>query len=369
MRNIATALLSGGALLLTGCDSNGSAEEVPQSPEIEPGEAQKQLEPGEPEVVATGLEVPWGLDFLPDGDALVTERDTARVLRVAPDGDTQEVGSIEDVQPGGEGGLLGLAVSPAFNEDAVVYLYYTSDTDNRVVRAAYDEASGLGEPEVVLDGIPKAGNHNGGRIAFGPDGMLYIGTGDAAQEVLAQDTDSLAGKILRVTPEGEPAADNPFGNHVYSYGHRNVQGLAWEGDLLFAAEFGPDADDEVNLIEPGGNYGWPDVTGIAGQEDPIDPVITWEDVSVASPSGAAVAGGSLWVAALRGGRVWRAPLGNGDADTPVGEPEDLYAGEFGRLRSIVPTPEGNVLWLATSNRDGRGDPENDDDRILRVPLG
>ncbi|CAL9475119.1 hypothetical protein SUDANB121_02933 [Nocardiopsis dassonvillei] len=320
----------------------------------------------EPRVHATGLEVPWGVASLPDDSVLVTERDSGEVVRVAGDGGTETVGTVEGVSPGGEGGLLGLAVDPAFPNEPYVYVYFTSGSDNRIARLEYDRQEGLTGQETVLDGIPSAGNHNGGRIAFGPDGFLYVGTGDAGDPSLSQDRDSLGGKILRITEEGEPAEDNPFGDHVYSYGHRNVQGLAWDEDgRLYATEFGQNEWDEVNLIEPGGNYGWPEVEGEGGGDGYVDPLVTWT-TEEASPSGAAVAGGSLWVAALRGARLWEVPL---TGDGGVGEPTAHFTGEYGRLRTVVATSEGDSLWLSTSNRDGRGDPAEEDDRLLAVPLG
>ncbi|WP_017624677.1 PQQ-dependent sugar dehydrogenase [Nocardiopsis chromatogenes] len=334
------------------------------------GEQGRPVPPGEPETVATGLEVPWAVAFLPDGSALVGERDSARVLRVGADGEGEgeEVGTVDGVSPGGEGGLLGLAVAPEADEDGGdVYAYYTADTDNRIVRMPYTPDSGLGEQEVIADGIPKARFHNGGRIEFGPDGMLYAGTGDAGQSGLSQDTDSPAGKILRMTADGEPAPDNPFDNLVYSYGHRNVQGLAWHGDVLLATEFGQDTWDEVNAVRPGGDHGWPEVEGEGGGEGRVDPLVVWRPPE-ASPSGAAVAAGSLWVAALRGERLWRLPL-TGDPRDPVGEPEAVFTGEFGRIRDVAAEPGGKAVWIATSNRDGRGDPAADDDRIIRIPLG
>ncbi|KOX13996.1 sorbosone dehydrogenase family protein [Nocardiopsis sp. NRRL B-16309] len=323
-------------------------------------------EPGEPTDLATGLEVPWGVGFLPDGSALVTERDSAEVEHVAADGTVTGAGRVEGVVPGGEGGLLGLAMDPEFPEDPYVYVYYTARSDNRISRIEYDaDENELGEADVILDGLPKAGNHNGGRIAFGPDDLLYVGTGDAAQGALAQDTDSLAGKILRITDDGEPAEGNPFDNRVYSYGHRNVQGLAWDADgRLYATEFGSDERDEINLIEPGANYGWPEVEGPGGGDEYTDPLLTWSPAE-ASPSGAAIAGGALWVAALRGERLWRVPL---DGEGGLGEPESSYEGDYGRLRTVVTEPGGGALWLTTSNLDGRGSPQEGDDRILRVPL-
>ena len=321
---------------------------------------------GEPRVHATGLEVPWGAAVLPDGSVLVAERDSGEVVRVAEDGTVATVGSVDGVSPGGEGGLLGLAVDPAFPNEPYVYVYFTSSSDNRIARLEYDPQEGLTGQETLLDGIPAAGNHNGGRIAFGPDGFLYAGTGDAGDPSLSQDRDSLGGKILRITTEGEPAGDNPFGNAAYSYGHRNVQGLAWDEEgRLYATEFGQDEWDEVNLIEPGGNYGWPEVEGEGGGDGFVDPLVTWT-TDEASPSGAAVAGGSLWVASLRGARLWEVPL---TGDGGVGEPTAHFTGEYGRLRTVVVTSEGDALWLSTSNRDGRGDPVEEDDRLFLVPLG
>jgi glucose/arabinose dehydrogenase len=304
--------------------------------------------------IATGLRAPWGLAFLPDGTALVTERDTARLLSVDRDGRVSEVQKLQEVRPGGEGGLLGVAVSPQYASDRWVYLYYTAASDNRIVRLH------LGQPpQPILTGIPKAGNHNGGRIAFGPDGMLYAGTGDAGQRDRAQDRGSLGGKILRITPEGRPAPGNPFGDSpVFSYGHRNVQGLAWDANgRMFAAEFGQNRYDELNLIEPGHNYGWPVIEGVGRDERFTDPIATWS-TDEASPSGIAVAGDRVYVACLRGQRLYR-------IGTDGSRPEALLARAYGRLRAVAAAPDGS-LWVLTSNRDGRGSPKRDDDRILRV---
>ncbi|PDP85599.1 glucose sorbosone dehydrogenase [Glycomyces fuscus] len=373
-----TASLLGALVLLAGCGARRDATDgAPRDGagatdgQEEPGGRgdPADADPGRPEEVATGLEVPWGLAFLPDGSALVSQRDSAEVVRVSPDGSVAGVGTVEGVAPNGEGGLLGLAVDPGFPEEPYVYAYHTADSDNRISRLEYDPENGgggFGEAEVVLDGIPSASHHNGGRIEFGPDGLLYVGTGDAGRESLSQDTDSLGGKILRITADGDPAPDNPFGNPVYSYGHRNVQGLAWDEEgNLYATEFGQNAFDEVNLIEPGDNYGWPEVEGTGGGDEYVDPLLTWSPAE-ASPSGAAVAGGSLWVAALRGERLWEVPLTGGGG---VGEPVDHHQGEYGRLRTVVTVPGGDELWLTTSNLDGVGDPSDGDDRVLRVPLG
>lgn len=357
-----TLSLLGVALLVGACsttDTNGSGSGG------QPGDGATGSEGlGQPETLATDLDVPWGIDFLPDGSALVAQRDSAVVAHVTPEGQVTEAGTIEGVRHGGEGGLLGLAVDPDFPEQPHVYVHHTTDTDNRVSRVEYDSGT-LGASEVILDGIPAANTHNGGRIAFGPDGYLYVATGDAQETDSSQDPDSLAGKILRITDDGEPAPGNPFDNHVYSYGHRNVQGLAWDAEEnLYATEFGQDTLDEVNLIEPGNNYGWPEVEGPGGGDEFTDPLVTWEPAE-ASPSGAAIAGDSLYVAALRGARLWEIPL-NGDGT--VGEPEPHFVDELGRLRTVVAHPDGDTLWLSTSNLDSWGSPADDDDRIMTVPL-
>ncbi|MEU6718758.1 PQQ-dependent sugar dehydrogenase [Nonomuraea sp. NPDC046802] len=313
------------------------------------------------EELARGIDVPWGLTFLPGGDALIAERDTGRILRLTPGSQPRQVADVPGVAEGGEGGLLGLAASPDFATDNLIYAYLTAADDNRIIRFRLDG----GDPEVIFDGIAKAGYHNGGRIAFGPDGMLYAGTGDAGDTARSQDPDSPNGKILRLTPDGEPAPGNPTPDSaVYSLGHRNVQGLAWDTEeRLFATEFGQNDLDEVNLIQPGRNYGWPNVEGegdTAGGRY-TNPLITWP-VREASPSGIAIAGTTAYVAALRGERLWSLPL-NGDT---VGEPAAQLAGRYGRLRTVQVAPDG-ALWVTTSNTDGRGDLRDGDDRILRFP--
>jgi glucose/arabinose dehydrogenase len=322
---------------------------------------------GEARTLVGGLEVPWSLAFLPDGAALVTERNSGRLLRVTPDGTVTPVGTVAGVRPAGEGGLLGIAVSPGYATDRAVYVSYTGADDNRVVRltAEPDGTIDGAAQQVVVAGIPKGTIHNGGGLAFGPDGFLYVATGEAGRRDPAQDRNDPGGKILRVTPDGAPAPGNPFGTAVYSYGHRNVQGLAWDpAGRLYATEFGQNTYDEVNAIISGGDYGWPAVEGVGERQGFIDPLLTWS-TDEASPSGMAYAGGSLWVGALRGERLWRVPLGT---DGGVGTPEPLLQGEYGRIRGVTATPDGSALWITTSNRDGRGEPGADDDRILVIPL-
>jgi glucose/arabinose dehydrogenase len=312
------------------------------------------------QVLATGLDVPWGLAFLPDGSALVAERPTGRIVKVSPTGARTEVQRLTGARATGEGGLLGLAVSPKYASDGLVYAYYTGDEDNRIVRFRLG-----GQPEPILTGLHKAPIHDGGRIAFGPDGMLYAGVGDANERPRAQDPAALNGKVLRMTPDGKPAPGNPFPNSVvYSYGHRNVQGLAWDSaGRLYAAEFGQNRFDEVNLIQAGKNYGWPVVEGNADDSRFVRPIVTWPTTD-ASPSGIAIKGDQLFLAALRGERLWRVPL-NGRGGV-AGDPVSLLQDEYGRLRSVAFAPDGS-LWVTTSNRDGRGDtPAADDDRILRL---
>ncbi len=312
---------------------------------------------GEPAVLATGLVAPWGLAFLPDGDALVSERDSARILRVPAAGGTPvEVARVAEARPAGEGGLLGLAVSPSYATDALVYAYVTTATDNRIVRFRLGE-----RPQPVLTGIPKGTIHNGGRLAFGPDGSLYAGTGDTGDSDLAQDPSSLGGKVLRMTPDGEPPAG--VGSVVFSTGHRNVQGLAFDdAGRLWATEFGQNRFDEVNQVRAGDDGGWPDVEGPGdGGGRFAAPKVTWT-TDEASPSGVAVLGDALYVAALRGQRLWRVPL---DGKGGTGEPEPLLQDRYGRLRAAAAAPDGS-LWVLTNNRDGRGRPQPGDDRVLRL---
>jgi len=321
-----------------------------------------------PKAISTlvdGLEVPWGVDFLPDGAAVVTERMTGRVLRVEADGAVSPLGAITTAVPQGEAGLLGVAVSPDFDSDRTLFFYLTTSTDNRVVKAELSGKSGdaLGEPTVVLDGIPAGFIHDGGRIAFGPDGYLYVTTGETGDPGLAQDPDSLAGKILRITSDGDPAPGNPDpGSPVWSLGHRNVQGLAWDDEgRLWASEFGDSTWDELNLVEKGGNYGWPEVEGTGGGSGFIDPQLVWP-VEDASPSGLAYADGHLWMAGLRGQRLWRI---NVSAKGRATRPTAFFTEDYGRLRTVVTTPD-DQLWLTTSNRDGRGQPSTSDDRIVVI---
>ena len=326
---------------------------------------------GSPEVIATGLESPWSITF--HGQTmLVSERDSGRILEVSAGGDVREVGRIDDASASGEAGLHGLAV-----DNGRLYAFFAAGTENRIVRFDLLGEAGnlsLGEEETILDGLPTANFHNGGRLAFGPDGMLYATLGDTGDRDSAQDEDALSGKILRMTPDGNIPADNPFGDSlVFSMGHRNPQGIGWDDEgTMYASEFGQDTWDELNVIEAGGNYGWPEVEGIPegngasdggsgdGDGDFIDPVQQWSP-DQASPSGLAVTDDSILIAGLRGERLHQVPLDD------LKSSSELWTGEHGRLRDVVEAPDGSLLVL-TNNTDGRGEPGPDDDRLLRFTL-
>lgn len=305
-----------------------------------------------PQVVVRGLVQPWGITFLPDGSALFTERDSRRIWAVTTGRQARVIYTVTEAAQRGEGGLLGIAVGPDYLRDQRVYLYYTTSRDNRI---AYVTRGSAARPKPVLTGIPAASTHNGGRITFGPDGLLYAGTGDAQVRDAAQDRRSLGGKVLRMTKEGRPAPGNPFGTVVLSLGHRNVQGLAFAGNHLMATEFGQHTFDEVNHIVPGGNYGWPVVEGRSSDPRFRNPAHQWTP-DQASPSGMAFRDGSLYVAALRGQRLWRLDL-NG---VRVTRASFTYQGTYGRQRAAAVNPKDRSMWLLTGN--------GTDDRILRIAI-
>lgn len=301
--------------------------------------------------------------MLSETTALVSLRDTGEILALSSSGGTwagRVAGRVPGVVHEGEGGLLGLAVAP---QGTAVYVMFTADRDNRVVRLPWDGAR-LGAPTVILSGIPKGTIHNGGRLAFGPDGTLFVATGDAGTPGNAQDPASLAGKILRINADGSIPSGNPVpGAPMFSLGHRNVQGLAFDPQgRLWASEFGAKDVDEINRIQPGANYGWPLVEGVGGRAGLVDPVATFSPTAIASPSGIAYAAGSLWVATLRGRTLYEVPLTGDAAQQPIAH----FGGQFGRLRDVVAAPEG--LWVLTNNTDGRGEPRPGDDRIIAVQL-
>jgi glucose/arabinose dehydrogenase len=321
-----------------------------------PSAVQSRGEPRAREIVAD-LVTPWGLVTLEDGSFLISERDTGKILRVRNDS-TSLVRTIDEASPAGEGGLLGLAVT---KDEKTVFAYYTAANDNRIVTMSWDGRE-LGAPKVILRGIPKGFIHNGGRMVIGPDDYLYVGTGESGEGPLAQDKDSLGGKILRLRVDGRPAPGNPFDNEVFSYGHRNVQGLAFDAEgRLWASEFGQQTWDELNLIREGANYGWPEVEGSGKVKGMTNPKVVWRTRD-ASPSGLAYWQGELWMAGLRGERLWEIPLDGSSTRDPIAH----FRGDYGRLRTVVVAHDGSSLLLSNSNTDGRGDPSPDDDRLFRV---
>ncbi|WP_084104426.1 sorbosone dehydrogenase family protein [Demequina sp. NBRC 110056] len=394
-----SALAAASALALASCSADAPAESSPTAtsdtqPGVTAGPGGAAPSASAPGVttpvttvtvagtsdIATGLAAPWEAVFAPDGSALVSERDAGRILRIDGDSATPLEGPGAEalasaVDATGEAGLLGLALLP--DDPNVLYAYLTRGDGNAVVRMSLDGDT-LSEPVDVVAGIPKARNHDGGRIAFGPDGFLYVATGDAAQPDLAQDQGSLAGKILRVVADGSDsdgsaAPGNPFGDGVWSYGHRNVQGLAWLPDgTMVASEFGQSDADELNVIEPGANYGWPVVEGLIGAPDgtalgaTVDgltyPVAEWRPTSASSPSGIAATEAGVFVASLRGEALhWVSYV-----DGVFGEPEAIID-DLGRVRAAVVDGDG-ALHVLTNNTDGRGSPGDGDDRLVRVDL-
>jgi glucose/arabinose dehydrogenase len=343
---------------------------------------------------ARNLDVPWGVTFLPDGSALVTERRTLRILRVGPgrkaNGEltVAPVATIREASSDNEGGLLGIAASPSFARDQRVFIYYTTTADNRIARLRLNE-----RPQPIVTGIPRGGIHDGGRLAFGPDGYLYASTGDASRTEDAQRIDKLGGKILRMTTDGKPAPGNPFaGSLIWSYGHRNPEGMAWDSDgNMFVTEIGESLWDELNVVQPGRNYGWPKVEGIGNDPRYVDPVVTWHP-EVGVSADVAIQGKTAVITCLRGQRIYLVGLDGtvarginsrrvegGGADTPsirwrpgagvTGRPIEALTAKYGRLRTAINAPDGSI-WLTTSNRDGRNEqgPSLDDDRILRLML-
>jgi len=318
------------------------------------------------EVIAQNLDIPWEIVFLPNGDLLVTER-SGKLLKIGSE--TKVIKEIEGVKHIGEGGLLGLTLHPNFSVNNFIYLYSTTQDSNgitnRVERYRFSNDT-LSERKVVLEKIKGSSNHDGGRIAFGPDRYLYITTGDAESPNLAQDKNSLNGKILRIKDDGSIPEDNPFGNAVYSLGHRNPQGLAWDKNgTLWETEHGPSGiqtgNDEVNLITKGGNYGWPTIKGNQTKEGLIPPIIESGSKDTWAPSGMAYYNGSLFFSGLRGEALYEVKIRNGNK-------LDLFTHfkqEFGRIRAVVLGPDG-YLYLSTSNRDGRGQVREGDDKIIKI---
>ncbi|MBA8793773.1 glucose/arabinose dehydrogenase [Friedmanniella endophytica] len=394
-RRLLGAAVGAGAVTLAGCASGGAESAPDSAPNTTPsraaptsagptpspssavpsastspsGSASPSADAGPPRpritgTVAEDLEVPWGIAFRRDGTALVGERDSARLLSITPAGRVRTLGTVAGVQrpsAGGEGGLLGLALDP--DDEDVLYAYTTTAADNRVVRVSL-AGDRVGRPRPVLTGIPTSTHHHGGKLLVAPDKTLFVSVGDAEDRATAQSRTALTGKILRITRDGGAADGNPFGNRTWSYGHRNVEGLAFDAaGRLWATEFGDKSTDELNRIVRGGNYGWPDVEGRSDDSRFRSPAATWSPTSSCSPSGLAVTRGTAFVGALRGECLFSVALDGTDAADPVRH----FGGEHGRIRTVVVAPDG-ALWMTTSNTDGRATPGRNDDRILRVAL-
>jgi len=340
---------------------------VAPSPSPTPSPTRSPSGPPDPDVagtVADDLDVPWGLAFFANGDALVSERDRARLLRVTPKGRVTRLGEVAGVAPAtgiGEGGLLGVALAPG--DEDTVFAYLTSASDNRVVRLSI-RGGRVGRPKALLTGIPTSAHHHGGRLLFAPDGTLFVSVGDAEDSALAQQKGSLAGKILRLRPDGRAASGNPYGNRTWSYGHRNVEGLALDAaGRLWATEFGDKSTDELNRIVKGRNYGWPRVEGRSSNDSYANPAATWSPTSSCSPAGLAITRSTAFVGALQGQCLFSVALDGTDA----GKPKAHFARDHGRIRNVAVAGDGS-LWMTTSNTDGRQTPGKNDDKILRVTL-
>lgn len=316
---------------------------------------------GETEILAENLEVPWAIDFLPNGTMIFTER-VGRVNLLGDDGTVINVAEL-DVSQVSESGLFGVAVDPNFTENSYVYLFYTYGGGlNRISRFVLDGE--LTNETVLLENIPGGAIHNGGRLKFGPDGKLYATTGEAGDQNLAQDINSTGGKILRLNPDGTVPSDNPFGNYVYAYGNRDPQGITWNpsNGILYASEHGSTMNDEINIITSGGNFGWPIVQGDQNQSGYISPIMVYTNFTLA-PSGIAFHQNRLYVAGLRGSQIRVLELSE-DGRSITGE--SIFLNDMGRIREVV-IHEG-FLYISTSNRDGRGIPQPGDDKIVKIKL-
>ncbi len=343
-------------------NNNLNIQEGIRLPEIQ---TSPQRQDPDVEVIADNLQIPWEVAFLPDKEMLVTER-PGRLLKIGKD---KKVYQIEGVRHIGEGGLLGITLHPNFAENNYIYLYLTSSSGtqivNRVERYHFDNDK-LTDRELILDGVRGSSNHDGGRIEFGPDRYLYITTGDAEKPSLAQDKNSLNGKILRIKDDGSIPPDNPFGSAVYSYGHRNVQGIAWDNEgRLWATEHGRSGVlsgfDELNLIEPGKNYGWPTIQGDKSAAGMVNPIIHSGASETWAPSDVEFIGGDLFFTGLRGSALYQVKL-SGVSVTSIIKHFDK---EFGRLRAARMGTDG-YLYITTSNRDGRGTVNQRDDKLIRI---
>ncbi|KAB8135734.1 PQQ-dependent sugar dehydrogenase [Gracilibacillus oryzae] len=361
-RLIGTSLLL--LLLLTAC----SQEEQSPSVEEQPNNSGEQSQEGQADnadqqnVIAENLNVPWSIEKV-DDTFYLTERPGNIVEIENGQLERQMVELKKEIATAAEAGLLGFVLDPEFTETNQAYAYYTYKDDsgqfNRIVTLRLDDNTWT-EENVLLDKIPSGAYHHGGRLKIGPDNKLYATAGDASEPNIAQKIESLGGKILRLNLDGSIPEDNPFeGSYVYSLGHRNPQGLTWSEDgTLYASEHGNSANDEINLIEAGKNYGWPIVEGVEQQEELVSPLFTSGADTTWAPSGISYHDGNLYVAALRGSALLQFNL-------ETGEQRQIIS-DLGRIRDVM--IEGNELYLITNNTDGRGNPENADDMLYQIQL-
>ena len=309
-------------------------------------------------ILAENLKVPWAMDFLPNNTMIFTQR--GGYVSLLDNNGVKSIGHI-NVTANGESGLLGVAVDPQFSQNKYIYLYYTSNAGNRVSRFVLDGK--LENETILIDNIPSASIHNGGRIKFGPDGKLYITTGDANNRTAAQDINSLSGKVLRTNKDGSVPSDNPFKNYVYTYGNRDPQGLTWgPTGILYESEHGDIQNDEINILVPGGNYGWPIYQGNDHVQGYQSPFVFYTNFTLA-PSGMAFYNNKLYIAGLRGSQVRQINLAeNGTSITG----QQAILTQLGRIRDVV--VHDGYIYICTSNTDGRGIPEVGDDKIIRIKV-
>ena len=308
--------------------------------------------------LAAGLNIPWGLDFLPDGSALCCMRNDGRLIRIGRSGGFSDVATLPSTHSGSEDGALGLAVSPQFATDRRVYAYYSTPSDNRVAWFTY-QGGVLGSPHVILSGIPHGSIHNGGRLFFAANGSLFVTCGESGNKPLAQNKASLGGKVLRIDRDGDPWPTNPFigtagDDRVYSWGHRNPQGIDQAADRrMWACELGQNTWDELNQIAPGRNYGWATVEGPDGPGGFVDPLVKWHPADC-SPSGMAIRGGYAYIGALRGQSLWRVDIRGAGLRSKV----RFFHDTFGRIRTVVLAPDDS-LWITTANGGNT-------DRVIKI---
>jgi aldose sugar dehydrogenase len=344
--------------------NNQPIQNQPQNSE-DPNNTRNNPSQPQEQVIAEGLDTPWEIAFLPDQSILVTQRN-GEIRIIGKDNQSLKIQGVSEV---GEGGLLGMALHPEFSDNQQIYFYYTYRNGGKLLNKVESYKlvnNSLTEKKVIIENIPASSNHDGGRIAFGPDKFLYVTTGDADNSNSAQDMNSLSGKILRLKDDGTTPSDNPFNNPTYSYGHRNPQGLAWDDSgQLWATEHGPSGsqtgNDELNLIEKGKNYGWPEIRGDQAKSGMQTPVVNSGSKSTWAPASLAYLNGVLYFGGLRSQILYAAKI---KSDGRSVELATLLEKKYGRLRAVTVGPDG-YLYISTSNRDGRGNPKTGDDKVIK----